>query len=64
MPDPKLLTYIVIAVIGACLMLTLGAFLGKKFKVYRITIFAIAVALISIVIFAIYFAYLGISGEL
>jgi len=64
MPDPKLLTYIVIAVIGACLMLTSGAFLGNKFKVYRIVIFAIAVALISIVIFAIYFAYLGISGKL
>jgi len=45
-------------------MLTSGAFLGNKFKVYRIVIFAIAVALISIVIFAIYFAYLGISGKL
>ena len=64
MPDPKLLTYILAGLIGACLMLTLGAFLGKKFKVFRIMIFAIAVAVISVVIFAIYFAYLGISGKL
>lgn len=64
MPDPKLVTYILVALIGACLMLTLGAFLGKRFKVFRIVIFAIVVALISIIIFAIYFAYLGISGKL
>ena len=64
MPDPKLVTLILAGLIGACLMLVIGAFLGKRFKVFRIIIFAIAVALASIVIFAIYFAYLGLSGKL
>ena len=64
MPDPKLITYIFAGVVGACLMLALGGFLGKKFQVFRIVIFAAAIALITIVIFAIYFAYLGISGKL
>jgi hypothetical protein len=64
MPDPKLVTYILCAVIGACLMMVLGSFLGKKFEVFRIVIFAAAVALITVVIFAIYFAYLGITGKL
>jgi hypothetical protein len=64
MPEPKLVTYILCAVIGLCLMLALGGILGKKFEVFRIVIFAAAVALITVVIFAIYFAYLGISGKL
>lgn len=64
MPDPKLLTYIFCAVIGACLMLALGSFLGKKFELFRVVIFAVALALVSLIVFAIYFAYLGISGNL
>jgi hypothetical protein len=64
MPDPKLMTYIFSAILGACVMLALGGFLGKKFKVFRVVIFAAAIALVTIVIFAIYFAYLGISGHL
>jgi hypothetical protein len=64
MPDPKLMTYIFMAIVGACLMLALGGFLGKKFQVFRVVIFASVVALITIIIFAIYFAYLGISGKL
>lgn len=64
MPDPKTITYVFAAVIFACLTLSLGAFLGKKFEVFRIVIFASAVAIITVVIFAIYFAYLGVSGQL
>ena len=64
MPDPKLITYILIGIMGACLMLALGGFLGKKFHVFRVVIFATAVALLTVVIFAIYFAYLAISGKL
>jgi hypothetical protein len=64
MPDPKLMTYVFVAIVGACLMLALGGFLGKKFQVFRVVIFAAAIALVTIVIFAIYFAYLGISGQL
>lgn len=64
MPDPKLITYIFIGVMGACLMLALGGFLGKKFQVFRVVIFAAAVALLTIIVFAIYFAYLAISGKL
>lgn len=64
MPDPKLMTYIFIGLLGACFMLALGGFLGKKFQVFRVVIFGAAVALLTIVIFAIYFAYLAISGKL
>jgi hypothetical protein len=64
MPDPKLMTYIFAGIVGVCLMLALGGFLGKKFQVFRVVIFAAAVALITVVIFAIYFAFLGISGKL
>jgi hypothetical protein len=32
--------------------------------VFRVVIFAAAIALLTIVVFAIYFAYLGISGQL
>ena len=64
MPDPKLITYIFIGVISACLMLAMGGFLGKKFQVFRVVIFAAAVALLTIIVFAIYFAYLAITGKL
>jgi len=64
MPDPKTVTYIFAIILLSCLVLSLGGFLGKKFEVFRIVIFAVAVALVTIVVFAIYFAYLGISGKL
>ncbi|MCX5996578.1 MAG: hypothetical protein NTV42_02955 [Chloroflexi bacterium] len=64
MPDPKTVTYIFAIILLSCLVLSLGGFLGKKFEVFRIVIFAAAVALVTIVVFAIYFAYLGISGKL
>lgn len=64
MPDPKTMTYIFAVVLLACLTLSLGGFLGKKFEVFRVVIFSAAVALVTIVVFAIYFAYLGISGQL
>ena len=64
MPDPKTMTYIFAVVLLSCLVLSLGGFLGKKFEVFRVVIFAAAVALVSVVVFSIYFAYLGISGKL
>ena len=64
MPDPKTVTYIFAIILLSCLVLSLGGFLGKKFEVFRIVIFAAAVALVTVVVFAIYFAYLGISGKL
>ena len=64
MPDPKTITYIFAIILLSCLVLSLGGFLGKKFEVFRVVIFAVAVALVTIVVFAIYFAYLGISGKL
>jgi hypothetical protein len=64
MPDPRTITYIFAAVLLACLVMALGGFLGKKFEVFRVVIFAAAVALVTVVVFAIYFAYLGISGKL
>jgi hypothetical protein len=64
MPDPKTVTYIFAIILLSCLVLSLGGFLGKKFEVFRVVIFAAAVALVTVVVFAIYFAYLGISGKL
>jgi len=64
MPDPKTVTYIFAIILLSCLVMSLGGFLGKKFEVFRVVIFAAAVALVTIVVFAIYFAYLGISGKL
>lgn len=64
MPDPKTITYAFAIILFSCLVLSLGGFLGKKFEVFRVVIFAAAVALVTIVVFAIYFAYLGISGKL
>ncbi len=64
MPDPKVVTYIFAAVLLACLVAALGGFLGKKFQVFRVVIFAAAVAVVTVIIFAIYFAFLGISGKL
>ena len=64
MPDPKTVTYIFAIILLSCLVLSLGGFLGKKFEVFRVVIFAAAVALVNVVVFAIYFAYLGISGQL
>jgi hypothetical protein len=64
MPDPKTITYIFAIILLSCLVLSLGGFLGKKFEVFRVVIFAAAVALVTVVVFAIYFAYLGISGKL
>jgi hypothetical protein len=64
MPDPKTITYIFAIILLSCLVLSLGGFLGKKFEVFRIVIFAAAVAIVTVVVFAIYFAYLGISGKL
>ncbi len=64
MPDPKLVTYIFATVLLSCLVLSLGSFLGQKFEVFRVVIFSAAVALVTVVVFAIYFAYLGIAGKL
>jgi hypothetical protein len=64
MPDPKTVTYIFAVILLSCLVLSLGGFLGRKFEVFRVVIFAAAVALVTIVVFAIYFAFLGISGKL
>lgn len=64
MPDPKIITYIFLAIVLACLVTSLGAFLSKKFEVFRVVIFAAAIAIITFVVFAVYFAYLGISGKL
>jgi len=64
MPDPKTITYIFAIILLSCLVLSLGGFLGRKFEVFRVVIFSAAVALVTIVVFAIYFAYLGISGQL
>jgi hypothetical protein len=64
MADPKIVTYIFAIVLFTCIVLSLGSFLGNKFQVFRVVIFAAAIAIITVVVFAIYFAYLGISGKL
>ena len=44
-------------VVGFCLLLVLGGYFAKKLEVYRVVIGAGIVALVAIVIFAIYSAW-------
>ena len=57
MPDLKTAVIILGIIVGCCLSLLLGGYFGKKLEVFRVAIGAGIVALIVIVIFAIYSAW-------
>ncbi|MCX6004902.1 MAG: hypothetical protein NT082_04445 [Chloroflexi bacterium] len=61
MPNAQSLAVILFAILGFCIFLALGAFLGKKTDPGKLVTFAGVVALIAVVGFAIYAAYYFIT---
>ncbi len=57
MPDLKTAVIILGIIVGCCLLLILGGYFGKKLEVFRVAVGAGVVALIVVVIFAIYSAW-------
>ncbi|MDD5312659.1 MAG: hypothetical protein PHO26_06465 [Dehalococcoidia bacterium] len=57
MPESQSLAIMLFAILGFCIFLALGAFLGKKTDLGKLVTFAGVVALIAVVCFAIYAAY-------
>lgn len=56
MPGSQVLALILFAILGFCLFLALGAFIGKKTNPGKLVTFAGVVALIAVVGYAIYAA--------
>jgi multisubunit Na+/H+ antiporter MnhE subunit len=63
MPDMKTAVILLGVIVGACALLCLGGYFGKKVEVFRVVIGAGIVALIAIVIFAIYSAWYLITKQ-
>ncbi len=63
MPDMKTAVILLGAIVGACALLCLGGYFGKKVEVFRVIIGAGIVALVAIVIFAIYSAWYLITKQ-
>jgi hypothetical protein len=63
MPDLKTAVIILGIIIGGCLLLSLGGYLGKKLEVFRVAIGAGIIALAAIIIFAIYSAWYLITKQ-
>ena len=57
MPELKTAVIILGIIVGFCLFLLLGGYFGKKLEVFRVVIGAAIVAIIVIIIFAIYSAW-------
>jgi multisubunit Na+/H+ antiporter MnhE subunit len=63
MPDLKTSVMILGAIIGCCLLLCIGGYFGKKLEVFRVAIGAGIIAIIAIVIFAIYVAWYSLTKQ-
>lgn len=57
MTDLKIAVIILGIVVGCCLLLIFGGYFGKKLEVFRVVIGTGIVALIAIIIFAVYSAW-------
>lgn len=57
MQDLKSAVILLGIIVGCCLLLVLGGYFGKKLEVFRVVIGAGIVALVAIIIFAIYSAW-------
>ena len=57
MPELRTAVIILGIIVGFCLILLVGSYLGKKLEVFRVVIGAAIVAIIVIIIFAIYSAW-------
>lgn len=63
MPDLRTAVIILGAILGCCLLLYIGGYLGKKIEVFRVAIGAGILALITIVLFVIYSAWYLITKQ-
>ena len=63
MPDMKTAVILLGVIIGACALLSLGGYFGKKVEVFRVVIGAGIVAIVAIIIFAIYSAWVLITNK-
>lgn len=57
MPNAQSLAMVLFSILGFCIFLALGAFLGKKVEPGKLVTFAGVIALIAVVCFAVYAAY-------
>jgi len=63
MPDLKTAVILLGIIVGACALLSLGGYFGKKVEVFRVIIGAGIVALAAIILFAIYSAWYLITKQ-
>jgi hypothetical protein len=61
MPNAQSLAVTLFAILGFCVMLALGAFLGKKITMGKLVTFAGVLALIAVVCFTVFAAYYFIA---
>jgi uncharacterized membrane protein YcaP (DUF421 family) len=61
MPSAQSLAMTLFAILGFCVVLTLGAFIGKKITPGKLVMFAGVLALIAVVCFTVYAAYYFIA---
>jgi multisubunit Na+/H+ antiporter MnhE subunit len=57
MTDLKTAVIILGIIVGCCLLLIVGGYFGKKLEVFRIVIGTGIIALIAIIVFAVYSAW-------
>jgi len=61
MPNAQSLALILFSILGFCIFLALGAFIGKKTSPGKVVTFAGVIALVAVVGFAMYSAYYFIT---
>ena len=61
MPNAQSLAVILFSILGFCIFLALGAFVGKKTNPGKVVTFAGVIALIAVVCYAMYSAYYFIT---
>jgi hypothetical protein len=61
MPNAQSLAVILFSILGFCIFLALGAFVGKKTDPGKVVTFAGVIALIAVVCYAMYSAYYFIT---
>jgi len=61
MPNAQMLAMILFGILGFCVFLALGAFIGKKTAPGKLVTFAGVIALVAVVVYAIYAAYYFIT---
>jgi hypothetical protein len=61
MPNAQSLAIVLFSILGFCIFLALGAFVGKKTDTGKVVTFAGVIALVAVVCYAMYSAYYFIT---